>query len=147
MESYFSPVLIGVISGLIVALLTILISMKADKYFQRNKLKKIKTICFYHLEKLSERLKPNYKEGDKAFFGWTNFNEIRTAWYVYEMLLQNIEIFDPEKFKNTMEFFHNYSINIEQIKSRISENINGWLTVPTFEKLKSNLESALEELK
>lgn len=147
MENYFSPVLIGVISGLIVALLTILISMKTDKYFQKSKLKKIKIICFCHLEKLSERLKPNYKESDKAFFSLTKFNEIRTAWYVYEMLLQNIEIFDPEKFKNTMEFFQNYSINIEQIKSRISKNINGWLSVPTYEKLKSHLKSALEELK
>ena len=64
------------------------------------------------------------------------------------MLLANLDVFDSEKFENTMIFFDNYSSNIEQIKSRSKPpNIYGNLTKSTYEKLKSYLNSALSELK
>ena len=80
------------------------------------------------------------------FFSETKLNEIKTAWYVYEMLLNNIDVLNPEKFENTMIFFGNYSSNIEQIKSRIKPNIMGYLTCGTYENLKNYLQLALDEL-
>lgn len=140
-------ILIGAISAIIASFFTIIIMQLIGKYFQCSKSRRIRKICIYHLEKLNERLKPTKEEEGKVFFSETKLNEIKTAWYVYEMLLNNIDILNPEKFENTMKFFDNYSSNIEQIKSRIKPNIMGYLTCGTFNKLKNHLESALSELK
>jgi len=142
-----TSILVGVIAGLVVFLISYVITHKSEKYLQKKKQKRIKKICIYHLEKLNERLKPAKKEGNKVFFSQTKLNEIKTAWYVYDMLLNHVDVFDPEKIKNTMEFFDNYSTNIEQIKSRMKQGIMGSLTIGTFENLKKYLQSALDELK
>jgi len=143
-----TSIVIGIIVGLIVAFFAIIITLLLDRYFHHKKKKRLKRVCIYHLEKLNERLKPTKEEGEKVFFSETRLNEIKTAWYVYEMLLANLDVFDPEKFENTMRFFDNYSSNIEQIKSKSKPpNIYGNLTKATFENLKSYLNSALSELK
>lgn len=139
-------IIIGAVSGIIASLFTIIITQLIGKYFQRGKRRRIRKICIYHLEKLNERLKPTKEEEGKVFFSETKLNEIKTAWYVYEMLLNNIDVLSPEKFENTMKFFDNYSSNIEQIKSRIKPNIMGYLTRGTYENLKNYLQSALDEL-
>ena len=128
-------------------LLALWLSQKVENHLQNKKQKRIKKICIYHLEKLDKRLKPTKEEDNKVFFSVTKLNEIKTAWYVYNMLLNHVDVFDPEKIKNTMEFFDNYSTNIEQIKSRMKPGIMGSLTIGTFENLKNYLQSALLELK
>jgi len=143
-----TSILIGVIVGLLVASFTIVITLMLDRYFYRKRKKQIKKVCVYHLDKLNERLNPTKEEDDKVFFSETKLNEIKTAWYVYEMLLANLDVFDSERFENTMIFFDNYSSNIEQIKSRSKPpSIYGYLKKSTFEKLKTYLNSALSELK
>lgn len=145
------PILIGAISGILASLFIIVITQLIGKYFQFNKKRRIKNICFYHLEGLRKRLGPTSKNDEYVFFSETKFNEIKTAWYVYDMLLANIDVMDPRKFEKTMEFYHHYSTNIEQIKSRLqgcdSLPRTGYLTHETFNKLKNRLDSALSELR
>lgn len=141
----------AIIIGVIVALFILLIDKLVEKYFLYKKRKRIKRICIFHLGELKRRLVPSYTKEKNVFFKETKVNEIKTAWYVYDMLLNNIDVMDPIKFKKTMEFFDNYSTNIEQIKSRLLDSRTkpktGSLTHATFNKLKNYLEAALSELK
>lgn len=132
------------------ALLAIILREGIAWLWRKSRRKKLVHLCTRHLEQIQPDLSGHVRTQDgKAVFSDTEYSEIVVGDFLYDLIINNIDVFEKgTAIERTITFFHHYKVNMRTIQSRLKASPDGRasLTETTYRGLMDYLRDAIAEL-